>query len=92
MYVLDLGVRATHHEFGGRVVRGRDWTGGYDTDDEDGHGVISPPSFTLSAVSFTVHIPELLALLREPPLDQHLWPKYSQSRCDPRPIMIILIK
>ncbi|KAJ7452658.1 peptidase S8/S53 domain-containing protein [Mycena latifolia] len=38
IYVVDLGVRATHHEFGGRVVRGMDWQGGHDTDDVDGHG------------------------------------------------------
>ncbi|KAJ7473938.1 peptidase S8/S53 domain-containing protein [Mycena latifolia] len=38
IYVIDLGVRATHHEFGGRVAPGIDWNGGEATDDVDGHG------------------------------------------------------
>ncbi|KAJ7896829.1 peptidase S8/S53 domain-containing protein [Mycena leptocephala] len=38
IYVIDLGVRATHHEFGGRVVKGMNWKGGSDSDDSDGHG------------------------------------------------------
>ncbi|KAJ7146663.1 peptidase S8/S53 domain-containing protein [Mycena epipterygia] len=38
IYVLDLGVRASHKEFGGRVLPGKDYEGGSDTSDSDGHG------------------------------------------------------
>ncbi|KAJ7176106.1 peptidase S8/S53 domain-containing protein [Mycena crocata] len=38
IYVLDLGVRADHTEFGGRVLKGTDFDGGSDTNDDDGHG------------------------------------------------------
>ncbi|KAJ7817662.1 peptidase S8/S53 domain-containing protein [Mycena leptocephala] len=38
IYVLDLGIRETHHEFGGRVVKGLDWDSGDAMVDVDGHG------------------------------------------------------
>jgi len=37
-YVLDTGIRASHHDFGGRVVPGFDVGGGNGMTDENGHG------------------------------------------------------
>ncbi len=37
-YVLDTGIQATHHDFGGRVAPGFDLAGGDGRTDENGHG------------------------------------------------------
>lgn len=37
IYIVDTGIRATHDQFGGRVIAGYNGTAGPDTD-EDGHG------------------------------------------------------
>ncbi|KAI1821248.1 peptidase S8/S53 domain-containing protein [Xylaria intraflava] len=37
-YVLDSGIRTTHHEFGGRASWGKTFVDGTQDDDEDGHG------------------------------------------------------
>ncbi|KAJ7836198.1 peptidase S8/S53 domain-containing protein [Mycena leptocephala] len=76
IYVLDLGVRATHHEFGERVVKGMDWEGGHDMTDVDGHGT----AVTGSAAGAT---------LGSAPLAKIISVKIANNRQDIRPANIV---